>query len=104
MTTLTDRPRTALMVIDVQNGVVARAHDRDTVVANVASLVDKARAEGVPVLWVQHCDDGLAQGSEDWQVVPELARDDTEPLVHKSFGDSFEATELEDVPDAQRRW
>ena len=48
MTTLTGRPRTALLVIDVQNGVVGGAHERDAVVANVATLVDRARAEQVP--------------------------------------------------------
>ena len=98
MTTLSDRPNTALMVIDVQNGVVTGAHERDAVVANINSLVDKARGEGVPVVWVQHSDDGpLQQGSDAWQYVPELRRQDDEPLVHKTFGDSFEGTDLEDV-------
>jgi nicotinamidase-related amidase len=97
MTTLSDRPRTALMVIDVQNGVVAEAHQRDPVVARIAALVDKARLEGVPVVWVQHSDEQLEKGSEDWQYVPELPRQESEPLVHKSFGDSFEGTDLEEV-------
>jgi nicotinamidase-related amidase len=97
MTTLSDRPHTALLVIDVQNGVVAEAHQRDAVVANIATVVDRARAEGAPVVWVQHFDDQLARDSEAWQYVPELTRQDGEPLVHKTYGDSFEATELEDV-------
>jgi nicotinamidase-related amidase len=45
MTTLPDRPHTALLVIDVQNGVVPGAHDRDGVIANINTLVDKARAD-----------------------------------------------------------
>jgi nicotinamidase-related amidase len=97
MTTLSDRPNIALMVIDVQNGVVADAHERDAVVANISVLVDKARGEGVPVVWVQHSDEQLAKGSEAWEYVPELVRRESEPLVHKSFGDSFEDTELEQV-------
>jgi nicotinamidase-related amidase len=97
MTTLEDRPNTALLVVDVQNGVVNAAHERDTVVANVGSLVDKARQQGVPVVWVQHSDEELAKGSDDWQIVPELARDDTEPVVEKNYGDSFEDTTLETV-------
>ena len=96
MTTLPDRPRTALLVIDVQNGVVAEAHDRDGVIANINTLVDRARAEDVPVVWVQHGDDDLPQGSESWEYVPELVRRDSEPLVHKAYGDSFEGTDLED--------
>ncbi|WP_405735526.1 cysteine hydrolase [Streptomyces sp. NBC_01537] len=95
MTTLPDRPNTALLVIDVQNGVVAAAHNRDGVIANINTLVDKARAEDVPVVWVQHSDDELKRDSESWQYVPELVRRDAEPVVHKLYGDSFEDTELE---------
>ncbi|RIJ78587.1 isochorismatase family protein [Nakamurella silvestris] len=100
MTTLSDRPGTALMVIDVQNGVVGGAHQRDAVVANIASLVDKARGEGVPVVWVQHSAEDLPEGSDAWQYVPELTRQESEPLVHKIYGDSFEGTELEQVLSA----
>jgi nicotinamidase-related amidase len=96
MTTLSDRPHTALVVIDVQNGVVADAHERDAVVTNIAALVDKARDEGVPIVWVQHSDDELVKGSDEWEYVPELVRREPEALVHKSFGDSFEDTDLEE--------
>src|SRR5712692_9493600 len=97
MTTLKNRPNTALLVIDVQNGVVGGAHKRDAVVANVASLVEKARRERVPVVWVQHSDEGLARGSEEWRIVPELTPAEAEPLVEKNYGDSFEDTNLETV-------
>jgi nicotinamidase-related amidase len=97
MTTLTDRPHTALVVIDVQKGVVTGSHRRDDVVGNIAALVDKARAEDVPVVWVQHSDDGLAEGSDEWHFVDELVLADDEPVVHKNYGDSFEGTDLEDV-------
>ena len=97
MSTLSDRPNTALVVIDVQNGVVGGAHERDQVVANIDTLVGKARADGVPVVWVQHSGENLEQGSEAWQLVPELDRQESEPLVHKTFADSFEDTDLEEV-------
>jgi nicotinamidase-related amidase len=97
MTTLSDRPNTALVVIDVQNGVVGEAYERDAVVANISSLVGKARDAGVPVVWVQHSSEHLVQGSDPWQYVPELPQQESEPVVHKTFGDSFEATDLEDV-------
>ena len=95
MTTLKDRSTTALLVIDVQNGVVAEGHNRDEVIANINTLVDKARSEDVPVIWVQHSSDELPLDSERWQYVPELQRRDSEPLVHKLYGDSFEDTNLE---------
>jgi nicotinamidase-related amidase len=97
MTTFGNRPNTALLVVDVQNGVVEGAHERDTVVANVASLVERARQERVPVVWVQHSDEGLVRGSDEWGIVPELAPGEAEPLVEKSYGDSFEDTILETV-------
>jgi len=97
VTTLANRPGTALLVIDVQNGVVARAHDRDTIVANISDAVDRARTAGVPVVWIQHHDDGLPRDSANWQYVPELVRQDAEPLVHKGYGDSFEETDLEEI-------
>lgn len=97
MTTLTDRPNTALIVIDVQNGVMTGVHNRDGVIANIATLVDKARAENVPVVWVQHCADDLPEGSDGWRYVPELTQEDFEPVVHKRYGDSFDDTDLEDV-------
>jgi nicotinamidase-related amidase len=97
MTTLKNRPNTALLVVDVQKGVVADAHERDAVVANIGSLVGRARSEGVPVVWVQHNDQGLARGSDEWEIVPELSPDDAEPLIEKSYGDSFEDTDLETV-------
>lgn len=97
MSTLSDRPNTAVLVIDVQNGVVTGNHARDQVVANVATLVDRARAAGAPVVWVQDVAEGREPGSEAWQVVPELAPAADEPRVDKEYGDSFEATVLEQV-------
>ena len=97
VTTLEIRPNTALLVIDVQNGVVGEAYDRDAVIANIATLIDRARAADVDVVWVQHNDDDLKKDSESWQYVPELVRHDSEPLIQKEYGDAFEDTELESI-------
>ena len=97
MTTLPDRPNTALLVIDVQNGVMKTAVDRDGVVTRINGLVEKARSAGTPVVWVQHQSGELPEGSPQWEYVPELKPLDSEPLVHKRYGDSFEDTNLEDV-------
>jgi nicotinamidase-related amidase len=97
MTTLADRPNTALLVIDVQNDVVRGAHERDAVVAAIAGLVERARAEGAPVVWVQDHGEERAQGSPGWQIVPELAPAEGEPRIAKEYGDSFEDTDLEQV-------
>ena len=96
MTTLSDRPNAAVVVIDVQNGVVNGAPRRDEVIANINGVVANARAGGVPVIWVQHQSEELPEGSEQWQYVPELEIAEGEPVVHKRYGDSFEDTTLED--------
>jgi nicotinamidase-related amidase len=85
------------MVIDVQKGVVTGTHQRDAVVANIGTLVDKAREEGVPIVWVQHSSEHLKKGSDAWEYVPELTRQESESLVHKTYADSFEDTDLEEV-------
>lgn len=97
MTSLADRPNTALVVIDMQRDVVGDAYDVDRVVANINTLVDKARSEQVPVIWVQHSDDDMPLDSEGWQYIPELQRTDDEPVVHKRYGDSFDDTDFESL-------
>jgi len=95
VSTLAGRPNSALVVIDVQNGVVADAHDRDGVVARIADLVELARSQPVTVIWVQHSDDELVKGSDAWNIVDGLRPQSDEPVVHKSYNDSFEETTLE---------
>lgn len=97
MTILENRPNTALLVVDVQEGVVASAHERDAVIANITLLVEKARRERVPLIWVQHSDGHLVRGSDQWRIVPELRPDDADPVIEKHYGDSFEDTTLETV-------
>ncbi len=97
MSTFEDRGGTALVVVDVQNDVVGAAYERDAVVGRIAGLVERARDEGVPVVWVQHNDEELVQGTEGWALVPELVPADGEAHVDKQYGDSFEGTDLEEV-------
>lgn len=95
MTTWKDRPNTALVVVDVQKAVVAEVFDRAGVVDRIGSLVDRARREGAPVVWVQHNDAELIHGSDDWRIIPELQPRSAEPIIHKSYNDAFEETTLE---------
>lgn len=95
MATVREGRQGVLIVVDVQVGVVREAWDAARVVGNVAHAVERARAQGVPVIWVQHSDDELAHGSPEWQWVPELVPAAGEPLIHKHFNSSFEQTGLE---------
>jgi len=95
MGTLAGRPISALLVVDVQRDVVGSAHDRDATVSRIADLVDRARAAETPVIWVQHHDAELPAGSAGWRIVDELRPADGEPVVHKTWNDAFEETDLE---------
>ena len=97
MSTLENRPNKAVLVIDVQNAVVHENHERDAVVANINTVVGKARAAGVPVVWIQDAGGKRVAGSEAWKIVPELDPREDEPNVQKQWGDSFEETDLETV-------
>ena len=97
MSKFSDRTKSALLVIDVQVGVVGEAFERDSKVANMSQAIDKARAASIPVIWVQHSDEGLVLESADWENVPELEPLPSEPKVRKIYRSSFEDTNLEEI-------
>lgn len=87
--------KSALLIVDVQTGVVAAAWERDRVVGNIALAVAQARGAGVPVIWVLHEDEELPRDSESWRLVPELSTETNEPVIHKRYNSAFEDTALE---------
>jgi nicotinamidase-related amidase len=95
MATVREGNQAALVVVDVQVGVMREAWDAARVIENVARAVERARAENVPVIWVQHTDQDLPKDSPQWQWVPELLPADGEPRIHKQFNSSFEQTSLQ---------
>jgi len=97
MTTLADRPNVALVVIDLQNGVVANAYRRHEILTAVNMLIERARIAQVPVIWVRHVDEDLKTGSEEWQIVAELTPVAGESIIDKSYRDAFDDTDLEQV-------
>ena len=96
MATIRGGNKPALLVVDVQVGVMRNSWDAPRVIGNVARAVERARTEGVPVIWVQHSDKQLSFGSPEWQLVPELSPREDEHVIHKQFESSFENTTLEE--------
>lgn len=95
MATVRTGNRRVLLVIDFQVGVVKDAWDAPRVAARVALAVERARAQGVPVIWVQHEDDDMPRGSPQWQFAPELVPAADEVRVCKRYNSAFEDTPLE---------
>lgn len=94
MATIREGNKAALVVVDVQVGVMNNAWDAARVIGNIARAVERARAENIPVLWVQHTDEEMPTDSPQWQWVPELVPAAGEPRIHKHFNSSFEQTTL----------
>jgi nicotinamidase-related amidase len=97
MATVREGEQRVLVVVDLQVGVVADAWEAERVVGNAATLVERARAAGVPVVWVQHDDADLVHGTAEWELVPELVPAADEPVVAKHHESSFEDTPLEQL-------
>ena len=84
-----------LLVVDMQNGVLEHCWQAAGVIGRIASVVDRARQAGTPVVWVRHSSQSMAIGSREWAIVPQLVPIAGEPIIEKVFGDAFEATNLE---------
>ncbi len=87
----------ALMVVDVQAGVMQECANAAQTIANVARTVERARAAQVPVIWVQHESDELKRDSDAWQWVPALVPAAGEARVYKQFNSSFEQTNTDEL-------
>lgn len=96
MATVREGNKGVLLVVDMQVGVMNESWDAPRIIANVSRAVERARTQGVPVIWVQHADKELVYGSPEWQLVQELAPAEDEPIIHKQFNSSFEQTTLEE--------
>lgn len=95
MATIRNGNKSVLLVVDVQVDVVKNGWEAPRVIANVALAAERARARGVPVLWVQHESEDMPYDSPGWQWVPELVPAAGEVRLFKKYASSFEETSLE---------
>jgi nicotinamidase-related amidase len=91
------KEKSALLVIDVQNGVVLNAFEKVAVVVQINKAIDSARINNLPVIWVQHSEEEMPIGSHFWEIIPELVPEDHDALIEKIHGSSFKETNLADV-------
>ncbi len=97
MATIREGNKVVLLVVDVQVGVMRNAWNAPQIIKNIVTAVEKARSQGVPVLWVQHADAELGFNGPDWQLVPALLPAEGETKINKLFNSSFEQTPLEET-------
>ncbi len=96
MTTLPSN-KSALVVIDAQNVILQDCYQRDQKVAKMVEAVSKARSASVPVIWIQHSDQDIVEGSPGWQIVSELTPKPGEQSIGKHYRSSFIETNLHEV-------
>jgi len=100
MATIRQGNKSILLIVDVQVGVMRGTWDAPRIIENINTAVEKARSQGVPVIWVQHSEEELAHGSPDWQVMPELHPAEGDLFIEKNYNSSFELTGLEEALSA----
>ena len=94
------RIRTALLIVDAQVGLVELmpAEVQRSVLPRIRTLIAKARASAIPVIYIQH--DGskrhpLETHTKGWEIYPFLKPADGEPVIRKRESDSFFGTTLQ---------
>jgi len=97
MATVRKGDQAVLLVVDVQTGVMHSAWESARIIQNIGTVVEKARGQHIPVIWVQHTDEELVQGTPDWQIVPELIPAEGEMRINKNYNSAFEQTSLEET-------
>jgi nicotinamidase-related amidase len=99
MNTKNSPDRAVLLIIDVQRGIFEKStpvYQAEQLLENLNLLIDQARAQGVPVIFVQHTNDSFLQkGSDAWQLHSDLQPCSDEIIIHKSHGDAFVETGLQ---------
>ena len=97
MATIREGKKSVLLIVDVQVDVMANLWESPRIIENIRIAVEKARKQNIPVIWVQHEDDqdGLAHGTPDWEIVPELVPVEGETRIYKEYNSPFEQTDLE---------
>ena len=90
----------ALLVIDVQVGTIDPSDPIDSaVLQNIAELLGRARARGIPVVYMQHHSlepgDSLVPGNPNWPIHPDIVPQPGETVLHKHSSDSFLHTDLD---------
>lgn len=91
-----------LVVVDVQN-IMFETPDMplfegDRVLMTIKSLIDKARAANVPVVYIQHTTEGIGsefeKDSHNWQIHPDIAPREEDVTSLKYSYDAFFDTGL----------
>lgn len=97
MATIRNGKKPVFVIVDMQNGVVTSAYDKDRIIENINHVLKSARNKRVPVIWVQHSDDELKDKSKEWEIVPDFKIENEDYKIEKHFNSAFERTNLDNL-------
>jgi len=91
--------RLRLLVVDVQNAMFEAEepiYQGGEVTQRIAGLLEKARAAGIPVIFIRHTEEEgpFVEGSASWQIHDKVAPQHGEAIFQKQTPDSFHETDL----------
>lgn len=94
---------TALLIIDVQNGLFNikdfPIHNEELLIKNIQTLLKKARKAEIPVFYIQHNDPKgklLENGTVNWKIRSEIKAKSADIIIQKKYPDSFLDTLLDE--------
>lgn len=97
--------KTALLIIDVQNEMFLEenpVYNSTKLIIKLKHLLETARSNHIPIFYIQHNDSYLTQGSNEWEIHPEIKPDITDTIIQKTTPDSFYKTNLQDELQKQQ--
>lgn len=94
--TVTDRDRTAVLIMDFQQRIVNNvASEPESVVRNAARVLEGARGAGVPVIYVVHRGGAFAEYAPDVEIHEGVAPAAGETVITKTRPGPFSTTALD---------
>jgi nicotinamidase-related amidase len=97
----------ALIVIDIQKGFFSQSPDATASLRQALPVVNAAialfRDKQLPIFCVQHSNPsvGIIPGAEGYDLPDELTIANSDPHVHKTYGNAFNKTNLGQLLDEQ---
>ena len=94
----------ALLVIDVQVGLIEPSYRSTEVLENIRTLLEQAHSSHTPVIYIQHDEPqghGLEVGTAAWEIHPAIGPREGDVIIHKRASDSFHKTMLQQELERQ---
>ena len=91
-----DPARTAVLIMDYQNGIVnSVSQDPEGVVERATRVLEAARQAGIPVIYIVHRGGRFEEASEDAEIHSGVSPAPGERVIYKTKAGSFSTTSLD---------